>query len=105
MPGPYAVKTSAEFGFSGIELDFRSYETVIHFRCLLFSGRIWKWRMLTELISLSMTIDSLNWYGLTRPLSSRNGMLAFDGIRRGTGCRGGHAHSGGTASQLQRWRD
>lgn len=83
MPGPYAVKTAAEFGFSGIELDFGAYEKAYPLSVPAVQKAYLEMADAYDIAFPSMTIDSLNWYGLTRPLSSRNGMLAFDGIRRG----------------------
>lgn len=83
MPGPYAVKTAAEFGFSGIELDFGAYEKAYPLSVSAVQKAYLEMADAYDIVFPSMTIDSLNWYGLTRPLSSRNGMLAFDGIQRG----------------------
>ncbi len=83
MPGPYAVKTAAEYGLSGIELDFGSYEAGYPLSVPAVQRAYLEMADSYGIEFPSMTIDSLNWYGLTRPLSSRNGIIAFDGIRRG----------------------
>lgn len=83
MPGPYAVKTAAEYGFSGIELDFGPYEKSYPLSIPAVQRAYLDMAEDYGMEFPSMTIDSLNWYGLCRPLSSRNGMIAFDGIRRG----------------------
>lgn len=83
MPGPYAVKTAAEYGFSGLELDFGAYEKAYPLSVPAVQRAYLEMADDYGIEFPSMTIDSLNWYGLTRPLDSRNGMIAFDGIRRG----------------------
>ena len=83
MPGPYAVKTAAEYGFSGMELDFGAYEKAYPLSVPAVQRAYLEMADAYDIEFPSMTIDSLNWYGLTRPLNSRNGIIAFDGIRRG----------------------
>lgn len=83
MPGPYAVRTAAEYGFSGMELDFGAYEKAYPLSVPAVQRAYLEMADAYGMDFPSMTIDSLNWYGLSRPLHSRNGMIAFDGIRRG----------------------
>ena len=83
MPEPYAVKTAEEYGFSGLELDFGAYEKAYPLSVPAVQRAYLEMADDYGIEFPSMTIDSLNWYGLTQPLDSRNGMIAFDGIRRG----------------------
>ncbi|MDO5547171.1 MAG: sugar phosphate isomerase/epimerase family protein [Eubacteriales bacterium] len=83
MPGPYAVKTAAEMGFSGLELDFGLYERAYPLSVPQVQRAYLDLAEEYGITFPSMTIDHLNRYGMTRPLSSRNGMIALDGIRRG----------------------
>ena len=83
MPGPYAVKTAAQYGLSGIELDFGSYEKSYPLSVPAVQRAYLEMAAEYGLEFPSMTVDSLNRWGLTHPLTTRAGALAFDGVRRG----------------------
>ena len=83
MQGPYAVKAAAELGLDGLELDFGAYEDSYPLSVPTVQRAYLELAQEHHMEFPSMTIDSLNRYGLTRPLHSRRGQIAWDGIRRG----------------------
>lgn len=83
MPGPYAVKTAAQYGLSGMELDFGSYEKSYPLSVPAVQRAYLEMAAEYGLEFPSMTVDSLNRWGLTHPLTTRAGALAFDSVRRG----------------------
>jgi len=83
MPGPYGLKTAAELGLQGMELDFGEYEDGFRLGNPRIQDAYLECGAKYGIEFPSMAINALNTHGMSHDRDSVDGMIATEAIKKG----------------------